>query len=231
MADAQRAFNPPTRHHAPFPPPHRRVALSPPSPCRPLAVSQSLLTVSKLCTIHSCKGVYETFTHKNFSKDQSMTRHLPKLLLILTLAIVTPLAAHETYSIRRALVSRNYGLALALTKKEFAGVRSGGEAANLIRTIIVSAPANQIAPLVTTAVETSPQFGQDIIRAAVEGAPPSERAAILTSAYYVLSHNSNTSSDLLEYIDALRQGNVPIYNQGTTPWFNPGASVGHAGSR
>jgi hypothetical protein len=160
-----------------------------------------------------------------------MTRHLPKLLLILTLAIVTPLAAHETYSIRRALVSRNYGLALALTKKEFAGVRSGGEAANLIRTIIVSAPANQIAPLVTTAVETSPQFGQDIIRAAVEGAPPSERAAILTSAYYAMSQNSNTSSDLLEYIDALRQGNVPIYNQGTTPWFNPGASVGHAGSR
>jgi hypothetical protein len=190
-----------------------------------------LLKVSKLCTFSSGKGAYETFTHKNFTKGQSMTRHLPNLLLILTLAIATPLAAHETYSIRRALTSRNYGRALEHTKKEFASVRSGGEAANLIQIIIASAPANQIAPLVTTAVETSPQFGQDIVRAAVEGAPPSERAAILTSAYYALSQNSNTSSDLLEYIYALRQGNVPVYNQGTTPWFNPGASVGHAGSR
>ena len=160
-----------------------------------------------------------------------MTRHLPKLLLLLTLAIVTPLSARETYSIRRALVSRNYDLALALTKKEFASVRSGGEAANLIQTIIASAPAVQIAPLVTTAVETSPQFGQEILRAAVEGASPSERAAILDSAYFALSRNSNTSSDLLQYISDLRQGNVPIYRQGTTPWFNQGASVGHAGSR
>lgn len=181
---------------------------------------------------NSCKGPYEAFTHKNITKDQSMTRHLPKLLLILTLAIVTPLSARETYSIRRALISQNYGLALALTKKEFAGVRSGGEAGNLIQTIIASAPANQIAPLVTTAVETSPQFGQDIIRAAVEGASPSERAAILDSAYYALSQSSNASSDLVQYIYDLRHGNVPIHNQGTTPWFNPGASVGQGrGSR
>jgi hypothetical protein len=157
-----------------------------------------------------------------------MTRHIPKLLLlILTLAIVTPLSARETYSIRRALISRNYDLALALTKKEFAGVQSGGEAANLIRSIIVSAPADQIAPLVTAAVETSPQFGEDIIRAAVEGANTSERAAILDGAYFALSQNSSTSSDLLEYIYSLRHGGPPIYKQGTTPWFNQGSAVGH----
>jgi hypothetical protein len=158
-----------------------------------------------------------------------MTCHIPKLLLILTLALVTPLSARDTYSIRRALYSQNYDLALALTKKEFARVRSGGEAANLIQTIIASAPAAQIAPLVTTAVETSPQFAQDILRAAVEGASPSERAAILDSAYFALSQNSNTSSDLLQYIYELRQGTVPTYNSGTIPWFNQGASIGHAG--
>jgi hypothetical protein len=160
-----------------------------------------------------------------------MTCHIPKLLLILTLALVTPLSARDTYSIRRALHSQNYNLALALTKKEFARVRSGGEAANLIQTIIASAPAAQIAPLVTTAVETSPQFAQDILRAAVEGASPAERAAILDSVYFAVSENSNTSSDLLEYIYELRHGTVPIYNQGTTPWFNQGASIGHAGGR
>jgi hypothetical protein len=110
-------------------------------------------------------------------------------------------------------------------------VRSGGEAANLIQTIIASAPAAQIAPLVTTAVETSPQFAQDIVRAAVEVASPSERAAILDSVYFALSENSSTSSDLLQYIYELRHGTVPIYNQGTTPWFNQGASIGHAGGR
>ncbi len=56
-----------------------------------------------------------------------MTCHIPKLLLIFTLALVTPLSARDTYSIRRALHSQNYNLALALTKKEFARVRSGGE--------------------------------------------------------------------------------------------------------
>src|ERR1700726_3684190 len=159
------------------------------SPSCPLASARRSVCLRSQNSVlfGSCKGGYETFTHKNLIKDQSMTRHLPKLLLILTLAIVTPLAAHETYSIRRALTSRNYGRALELTKKEFASVRSGGEAANLIQIIIASAPANQIAPLVTTAVETSPQFGRDIVRAAVEGAPPSERAAILTSAYFALS--------------------------------------------
>jgi hypothetical protein len=161
----------------------------------------------------------------------SMTCHIPKLLLILTLALVTPLAARDTYSIRRALYSQNYDLALALTKKEFARVRSGGEAANLIQTIIASAPAAQIAPLVTTAVETSPQFAQDILRAAVEGASLSERAAILDSVYFAMSENSGTSSDLLQYIYELRHRTVPTYNQGTVPWFNPGASVGTAGGR
>jgi hypothetical protein len=160
-----------------------------------------------------------------------MTCHIPKLLLILTLALVTPLSARDTYSIRRALHSQNYNLALALTKKEFARVRSGGEAANLIQTIIASAPAAQIAPLVTTAVEANPQFAQDTLRAAVERASPSERAAILDSAYYALSENSSTSSDLLEYIHELRHGTVPIYSRGTIPWFNPGASVGPAGGR
>jgi hypothetical protein len=156
-----------------------------------------------------------------------MTCHIPKLLLILTLALVTPLSARDTSSIRRAFYSQNYNLALALTKKEFARVRSGGEAANLIHTIIASAPADQIAPLVTTAVETSPQFGQDILRAAVEGASPSERAAILDLAYFALSQNSSTSSDLLQYIYELRHGGVPTYSNGTVPWFNQGASVGH----
>ena len=158
-----------------------------------------------------------------------MTSHIPKLLLILTLALVTPLSARDTYSIRRALYSQDYNLALALTKKEFARVRSGGEAANLIQSIIASAPAAQIAPLVTTAVETRPEFARDILRAAVEGASPSERAAILASAYYALSANSSTSSDVLEYISELRGGNVPINNQGTIPWFNPGSSIGNAG--
>jgi hypothetical protein len=164
---------------------------------------------------------------KKLTKDSSMTCHIPKLLLILTLALVTPLSARDNYSIRRALYSQNYDLALALTKKEFARVRSGGEAANLIQTIIASAPAAQIAPLVTTAVESNPQFAQDTLRGAVEGASPSERAAILDSVYFALSQNSSASSDLLQYIYELRHGTVPTYNRGTIPWFNQGASIGH----
>lgn len=156
-----------------------------------------------------------------------MTSHISKLLLMLTLVLVTPMSARDTYSIRRALARQDYGSALAFTRQEFAGVRSGGEAANLIHVIIASAPAEQIPPLVTTAVEASPQYGQEVVQAAIEGASSSERAAIITSVYFALSRNPNTPAPLLDYVSDLANGRVPINSVGTTPWFNPGASVGH----
>jgi hypothetical protein len=157
-----------------------------------------------------------------------MTHHLSKLLLVVTLALGTPLSARDNYSIRHALARQDYGSALALTRHEFASVRSGGEAANLIRSIIALAPAAQIPPLVTAAVEANPQHGQEVVQAAIEGASPSERAAIVTSVYFALSQNPSTPTPLLDYVSDLVHGNgVPIHSVGTEPWFNPGASVGH----
>jgi hypothetical protein len=158
-----------------------------------------------------------------------MTHHLSKLLLMLTLALVTPLSARDNYSIRRALARQDYRSALALTRQEFARVRSGGEAANLIHVIIASAPAEQIPPLVTTAVEANSQYGQEVVQAAIEGASASERAAIATSVYYALSRNPKTPTPLLHYVSNLAHSRteVPIYQVLTAPWFNPGASVGH----
>jgi hypothetical protein len=156
-----------------------------------------------------------------------MTHHLSKLLLMGTLALVSPLFARDNYSIRHALAKQDYGSALALTKQEFASARSGGEAANLIHVIVASAPAEQIPPLVTAAVEANPQHGPEVIQAAIEGASPAERAAILASVYFALSRNPNTPKPLLNYVSGLvNAGRVPTSSALTTPWFNPGASVG-----
>ena len=107
-------------------------------------------------------------------------------------------------------------------------MRSGGEAANLIHAVIASAPAEQIPPLVTAAVEANPQYGQEVVQAAIAGASPSERAAIVTSVYFALSQNPSTPTPLLDYVsDLVNGGGVPINRVVTTPWFNPGASVGH----
>ena len=108
-------------------------------------------------------------------------------------------------------------------------MRSGGEAANLIHVIIASAPAEQIPPLVTAAVEANPQYGQEVIQAAIEGASSSERAAIVTSVYYSLRRDPKTPRPLLDYVSNLAHSrtDVPIYQGLTAPWFNPGASVGH----
>lgn len=156
-----------------------------------------------------------------------MTHHPSKLLLMLTLVLVTPLSARDNYSIRRALVRQDYGSAVALTKQEFARVRSGGEAANLIHGIIISAPAAQIAPLVAAAVEANPQYGQEVVQAAIEGASPSERVAIVTSVYFALAQSPSPPTQLLDYLSNLVNGGVPIHRVLTVPWFNPGASVGH----
>jgi hypothetical protein len=156
-----------------------------------------------------------------------MTHHISKLLLLLTLALVTPLSARDTYSIRRALARQDYGTALALTKQQFARVTSGGEAANLIQSIVVSAPAEQIAPLVTAAVEANPQYGEETVQAAIQGAPPAERSAILASVYFALEKTPGASGPLLDYVSALLNGGVPTHSVGTTPWFNPGVSVGN----
>ena len=148
---------------------------------------------------------------------------------MLTLVLVTPLSARDSDSIRRALARQDYGSALALTRQEFARVRSGGEAANLIRVIIASAPAKQIPPLVTAAVEAYPQYGKEVVQAAIEGASPSERAAIVTSVYFALRRNPSTPKPLLDYVSDLVHGGseVPIHQVLTSPWFNAGASVGH----
>jgi hypothetical protein len=157
----------------------------------------------------------------------SMTSHIYKLLLLVTLAVVTPLSARDNYSLRRALARQDYGSALTITKQEFARARSGGEAANLIRSIIAAAPAEQIPPLVATAVEANPQYGQEVIAAAIEGGSPSERAAIVTSVYFTLSKNPSTPAPLLDYVSALISGGPPTHRVLTTPWFNGGAAVGH----
>ena len=155
-----------------------------------------------------------------------MTSHISKLLLIGTLALVTPLSARDHYSIRRALAGQDYNSALALTRQEFARAGSG-EAANLIRSIIASAPAEQIPPLVATAVLANLQNGQEVVQAAIEGASRSERAAIISSVYFALSKNPSTPAPLLDYVAYLFYGPPPTYRVLVTPWFNQGASVGH----
>src|SRR5580700_2583675 len=99
-----------------------------------------------------------------------MTRNISKLLLAVTLALAAPLSAQDASSIRSALANQDYGRALALTKQDFATVRSEGEARNLIQAIVASAPADQIPALVTAAVEGNPDLGQAIINAAIAGA-------------------------------------------------------------
>lgn len=156
-----------------------------------------------------------------------MTSHISKLLLVATLALVAPLSARDNYSTRRALARGDYDAALAITKQEFARARSGGEAANLIQGIIASAPAAQIPPLVATAVQANPQYGQEVVQAAIEGASPSERAAILSTVYFALSKNPSTPAPLLDYVSGLLYGGPPTHRVLTPPWFNPGNSVGN----
>jgi hypothetical protein len=155
-----------------------------------------------------------------------MTHHISKLLLAVTLALAAPLMAQEGSGIRSALANGDYGRALSLTKQTFATVRSAGEASNLIQSIIASAPADQIAPLVVAAVEGNPDLGPAIINAAISGAPKSEAAAILTEAYFALGQNPSPFANLLTYISDLLAGTVPINEVLTMPWFNPANSIG-----
>jgi hypothetical protein len=155
-----------------------------------------------------------------------MTHHISKLLVAATLALAAPLWAQNASSVRSALASQNYGGALEQTKQEFAGVRSAGEASNLIQSIIASAPADQIPALVTAAVEGNPDLGQAIINAAIAGAPKSEAAAILTEAYFALGQNPSPFANLLTYISDLLAGTVPINDVLTMPWFNPANTIG-----
>ena len=155
-----------------------------------------------------------------------MRHHIFKLLTAVTLALAAPLAAQDASSIRAALASGNYGSALSLTKQAFAGVRSAGEASNLIQAIIAAAPADQIAPLVVAAVEGNPDLGPAIINAAVSGATKAEAAAILTEAYFALSQNPSPFANLLTYLSDLLAGTVPINEVLTMPWFNPANTIG-----
>jgi hypothetical protein len=170
-----------------------------------------------------------TITAHEISKgDHLMTHHISKLVVALTLALAaaTPLAAQDAYGIRSALASGDYGRALALTKQTFATVQSGGEASNLIQSIIASAPADQIPALVAAAIEGNPGLGQQIVTAAISGATKSEAAAILTEAYFALSQNPSPFADLLTYISDLLAGTVPISEVLTMPWFNPANTIG-----
>jgi hypothetical protein len=155
-----------------------------------------------------------------------MKRNISKLLLAVTLALAAPLSAQDASSIRSALANQDYGRALALTKQDFATVRSEGEARNLIQAIVATAPADQIPALVTAAVEGNPDLGQAIINAAIAGAPKSEAAAILTEAYFALGQNPSPFANLLTYISDLLAGTVPINDVLTMPWFNPANTIG-----
>jgi hypothetical protein len=155
-----------------------------------------------------------------------MTHHALKLFVFASLALAAPLAAQDASSIRGALSSQNYGEALALTKQAFAGVQSDGEASNLIQSIISSAPAEQIPPLVIAAIEGNPNLGHAIVRAAIAGATKEEAAAILTAAYFALSQNPSPFANLLTFISDLLAGTVPINDVLTMPWFNPANTIG-----
>lgn len=155
-----------------------------------------------------------------------MTNHVLKFLVFASLALAAPLAAQDASSIRAALSSGNYGQAITLTKEAFAGVHSPGEAGNLIQSIIGSAPADQISPLVVAAIEGNPNYGQAIVQAAITGATKAEAAAILTAAYFALSQNPSPFSNLLSYIADMLAGTVPINDVLTMPWFNPANTIG-----
>jgi len=155
-----------------------------------------------------------------------MTHHFYKILLALTLALAAPLAAQDASAIRSALANQDYGRAIALTKQAFASVKSGGEASNLIQSIVGAAPAEQIPALVVAAVQGNPDLGPAIINAAISGAPKSEASAILTEAYFALSQNPSPFANLLTYISDLLAGTVPINEVLTMPWFNPANTIG-----
>ncbi|HYZ75041.1 MAG TPA: hypothetical protein VE641_18325 [Chthoniobacterales bacterium] len=155
-----------------------------------------------------------------------MTHHALKFLMFASLALATPLAAQDASSIRAALSSGNYGQATALTKQAFAGVQSPGEAGNLIQSIIGSAPAEEIPPLVVAAIEGNPNYGQSIVQAAITGATKEEAAAILTAAYFALSQNPGPFANLLTYIADALAGTIPINDVLTMPWFNPANTIG-----
>jgi hypothetical protein len=159
-------------------------------------------------------------------KGYLMTHHALKLLVFASLALAAPLSAQEASSIRAALASGNYGEADSLTKQAFAAVQSPGEAGNLIQSIISTAPAEQIPPLVVAAIEGNPNLGHAIVNAAIAGATKEEAAAILTASYFALSQNPSPFANLLTYISDLLAGTVPINEVLTMPWFNPANTIG-----
>ena len=169
-----------------------------------------------------------------------MTHHVWKWLLLATLGCAVPLLAQDSSSIRAALASKDYAQAVALSKQAFANVKTASEATTLTHSILASAPADQIPPLVVAAIRGNPDFGKAIIDASIQGVSNEEAATILTAITKDLGQNQAQ----VAYEDANGKAIVPagkeivpptpvpwaetapIYDVLTMPWFNPANSIG-----
>ena len=160
-----------------------------------------------------------------------MTHHMWKLLVLAILGWALPLAAQDSSSIRAALASQDYTQALALSKQAFANVSSAGDATALTHSILGSAPADQIPPLVVAAIDGNPDLREVIINAAIDGASKEVAAAILAEVAGADGKHIADGEDTVpgKYpVEAPPPviGYVPINEVLTMPWFNPANSIG-----
>jgi hypothetical protein len=165
------------------------------------------------------------------SGDNPMTHHIWKWLVLATLGCALPLSAQDSSSIRAALASKDYALALALSKQAFANVNAASKATALTHSILASAPAEQIPQLVVAAIEGNPDLREVIIKAAIDGVSREVASAILAE---VVGADGKHIADgkavvpgkyPVEAPPAFIE-TAPIYDVLTMPWFNPANSIG-----
>ena len=160
-----------------------------------------------------------------------MTHHMWKLLVLAILGWALPLAAQDSSSIRAALASQDYTQALALSKQAFANVSSAGDATALTHSILGSAPADQIPPLVVAAIDGNPDLREVIINAAIDGASKEVAAAILAEVAgadgkHIADGKYTVPGKYPVEAPPPVIGYVPINEVLTMPWFNPANSIG-----
>jgi hypothetical protein len=161
-----------------------------------------------------------------------MTHHIWKWLVLATLGCALPLAAQDSSSIRAALASKDYALALAFSKQAFAKVSGASEATALTHSVLASAPGEQIPALVVAAIEGNPDLRQVIINAAIDGVSKEVASAIL--AEVAGADGKHIAADGKYVVPEKNPvapppafiGTAPIYDVLTMPWFNPANSIG-----
>jgi hypothetical protein len=168
---------------------------------------------------------------RNSKGDNPMTHHIWKWLALATLGCALPLSAQDSSSIRAALASKDYAQAFALSKQAFANVNAASEATALTRSILASAPAEQIPELVVAAIAGNPDLRQVIIKAAIDGVSKEVASAILAEVAgadgkHIADGKTVESGKYPVVPPPAFVATDPIYDVLTMPWFNPANSIG-----